>query len=97
MSSLQAFKRDFKDVVTKLGSSAYFTPYYVIYDGSSYGCSGVSAGICTESELYVRSVDMASSFSVKQEECPTVLNQVGTLLESSPQVMHGYIADMYTN
>lgn len=40
---MQPFKRDFKEVVKTLGKSAQFTPYYVVYNGDSYGCTGVSA------------------------------------------------------
>lgn len=47
----QAFKHDFKDVVKTLGTSAYFTPYYVIYDGDSYGCTGVCVCVCVLSVL----------------------------------------------
>lgn len=38
---LQPFKRDFKDVVKMLGKKAQFTPFYVVYDGDSYGCTAV--------------------------------------------------------
>ncbi|CAN0393264.1 unnamed protein product, partial [Hapterophycus canaliculatus] len=41
-TSAAPFKRNFKDVVMTIGKSAQFTPYYVIYDGGSYGCTGVS-------------------------------------------------------
>jgi hypothetical protein len=32
------FKRDFKDVAVSMGKHAWFTPYYVLYDGDQYGC-----------------------------------------------------------
>lgn len=31
-------------MVKTLDKSAQFTPYYVVYDGASYGCTGVSGG-----------------------------------------------------
>lgn len=30
-------------MVKTLGKHAQFTPYYVVYNGNSYGCTGVSA------------------------------------------------------
>ena len=41
--TIQPFKRDFKEVVKTLGKHAQFTPYYVVYNGNSYGCTGVSS------------------------------------------------------
>ena len=40
-SEKKPFKRDFKNIVKTLGKSAQFTPFYVVYNGASYGCTGV--------------------------------------------------------
>ncbi|CAM9430404.1 unnamed protein product [Scytosiphon promiscuus] len=45
-TSAAPFKRDFKEVVMTIGKSAQFTPYYVVYDGGSYGCTGSGAATC---------------------------------------------------
>ncbi|CAM9354352.1 unnamed protein product, partial [Discosporangium mesarthrocarpum] len=49
------FKRDFKDVVTKLGKRTQFEPFYVIYDGEAYGCKktvGKCGNLCTNEGRY---------------------------------------------
>ncbi|CAM9579397.1 unnamed protein product [Ascophyllum nodosum] len=54
-ASAALFKRDFKDVVKMLGRKAQFTPYYVIYDGKSYGCTATGANcksLCTNDGRY---------------------------------------------
>eukprot|EP00752_Nemacystus_decipiens_P010339 g9211.t1 len=45
-TSAAPFKRDFKEVVKTLGKHAQFTPYYVVYNGDSYGCTGTGAANC---------------------------------------------------
>eukprot|EP00903_Cladosiphon_okamuranus_P010383 g9822.t1 len=45
-TSAAPFKRDFKEVVKTLGKHAQFTPYYVVYNGNSYGCTGASVQNC---------------------------------------------------
>ncbi|CAM9641495.1 unnamed protein product [Ectocarpus fasciculatus] len=45
-TSAAPFKRDFKEVVKTLGKNAQFTPYYVVYNGDSYGCTGGGANNC---------------------------------------------------
>ncbi|CAM9555071.1 unnamed protein product [Pylaiella littoralis] len=45
-TSAAPFKRDFKEVVKTLGKSAQFTPFYVVYNGGSYGCTGGRTSNC---------------------------------------------------
>ncbi|CAN0096518.1 unnamed protein product, partial [Laminaria digitata] len=45
-TSAAPFKRDFKEIVKTLGKSAQFTPFYVVYNGASYGCTGPGGSNC---------------------------------------------------
>lgn len=71
----QPFKRDFKDVVKMLGASAQFTPYYVVYNGSSYGCTGVS---CSAIEKLNK-----TQFPWVKERNPWLYRDVKTTVERS--------------
>jgi hypothetical protein len=49
------FKREFKDVAVSMGKHAWFTPYYVLYDGEQYGCrvdSHHCGNLCTNAGNY---------------------------------------------
>ena len=63
--SPKPFKRDFKEIVKTLGTSAQFTPFYVVYNGASYGCTGVRGSVfmatATMPRLYVRGQSVAFS------------------------------------
>ncbi|KAG5176720.1 hypothetical protein JKP88DRAFT_270825 [Tribonema minus] len=54
-SAATAFKAEFRDVVTALGTHAYFTPHYIVYDGEEYGCrddTNHCGNLCTNAGRY---------------------------------------------
>ncbi|CAM9511835.1 unnamed protein product [Chrysoparadoxa australica] len=51
-----AFKREFKEIALALGTHSFFEPFYVLYDGSRYGCTGSErthcGNLCTNNGRY---------------------------------------------